>query len=403
MTDLQTLSAQEAAELLNISVNTLYSYVSRGLVRTEPSPDDPRARRYLREDIERLMQRKAYRRDPSKVAGDALDWGAPVLESALTLISGDGGHFYRGISALELAQTSTFEAVAGLLWLDDVEIGSRLFSGRDHDAPPETPLDLRVVCEGLIAALAQIDDVSAYNTAPENVVRGGARIIGRMVTTITGRQFAGGSCARALAEAWAGENTDVDALARLIDTALILCADHELNASSFAARVAAGTGANPYMAVIAGLAALSGHRHGGATRRVEAFMRPLTDAKNARAAVEDALRRGDMIPGFGHRLYPYGDPRARVLIEAAEDAYPMARFWAVSGNMIGTMRALTDLLPNVDFALVVASRVAGLPDGAPLALFTLGRTAGWIAHALEQYEQDTLIRPRARYVGRKID
>jgi citrate synthase len=171
----------------------------------------------------------------------------------------------------------------------------------------------------------------------------------------------------------------------------VLLADHEFNASTFAARVAASTGASLAAAGLAGLATLSGPLHGGMASRVEAFL-----AEAARLGPEAAgrarLAQGLAIPGVGHPLYPRGDPRARALLEAfTPDPAIAAAARAAEG--------LTGAPANVDFALTALSAHLRLPPDAPFLLFAMGRCAGWQAHALEQARSGQLIRPRARYVG----
>jgi citrate synthase len=173
--------------------------------------------------------------------------------------------------------------------------------------------------------------------------------------------------------------------------ALVLLADHELNASTFAVRVAASTGASLSASVLAGLAALSGPRHGAHYLRVRAFLDE-AEVLGVRATVRRRLQQGVAIPGFGHPLYADGDPRARALL---------ARI-ALSGLEAEAVAAVDEAAgvpPNVDFALCALTRAAGLPPEAPFGLFAVGRCAGWIAHALEQHGAGALIRPRARYVG----
>jgi citrate synthase len=187
--------------------------------------------------------------------------------------------------------------------------------------------------------------------------------------------------------------------AGLIDRALVLCADHELNVSSFTARCVASAGAAPYAVVVAGLAALGGVKHGGNTERVEAFLDEIEASDDAERAVAARLRRGEAVPGFGHPLYPDGDPRAEALLAVLAGAYSgsMARQPAAEAAM--AVGNLMDERPNVDFALVALARTLRLPPGAALALFALGRTVGWVGHAIEQYQADIMVRPRALYVG----
>jgi citrate synthase len=180
---------------------------------------------------------------------------------------------------------------------------------------------------------------------------------------------------------------------------LILCADHELNVSSFTARCVASAGSNPYAVVIAGLSALEGPKHGGAGARVEAMLHSLRTERDLRSAVAARFRRGERVDGFGHPLYRAGDPRAAVLMALLQKHYARSAELRYIINVERTVSALTREKPNVDFALAAVSRVLRLPPGSPLTMFAIGRTIGWIGHAIEQYATEQLIRPRAKYVG----
>ncbi|MCI0394832.1 MAG: citrate synthase family protein [Chloroflexi bacterium] len=396
-------TAQEAAGRLGIQPETLYAYVSRGLIHSEPAPGQSRARRYRAEDVERLLARKEQRRDPARVAEEALHWGAPVLESALTLIAG-GRFYYRGHDALALARRERFERVVALLWLGDLAAGPMpLLAG----APAEADLALPEGAAGhqelalverfqAVLLLAAARDATAYDLRPPAVVRVGARILSLLGGTAAGRPFGPEGMAAALQRAWAPDISQAEAL---LNSALILCADHELNASSFTARVVAGAQATPYQVVLAGLAALQGRRHGGYTERVATLFREAESAENARATLAARLRRGEAIPGFGHVLYPEGDPRARLLLDQVAGALPGWPAVELAQALAGAAADLVGDRPTLDFALVALAEALDLPAGSALALFALGRAAGWIAHALEQYETGHLIRPRARYAG----
>ena len=186
---------------------------------------------------------------------------------------------------------------------------------------------------------------------------------------------------------------------RLLNAALVLSADHELNISAFTARCVSSAESTPYAVVSAGLAALLGVRHGGASELVGAFLREVETPQNARSAIVSRLRRGENIPGFGHRLYPEGDPRGRLLLQWAAEADPQAPAVELAAAVAAEVKDVIGARPNLDFGLAIVCQVLGLPSHAPLTLFALGRTAGWIGHALEQYENNRFIRPRARYVG----
>jgi citrate synthase len=186
-----------------------------------------------------------------------------------------------------------------------------------------------------------------------------------------------------------------------LDLALVLLADHELNASSFAARVAASTDAPLLACMLAALCTLSGPRHGGACDRVEALLDEAATLTRPRDVVERRVRRGEAVPGFGHALYPAGDPRAPVLLEQAR---ALARQSPGRGQRLAACFAVADVMqrqglpPTVDFALVTLTRALGLSPGAAALLFALGRSAGWVAHVLEQRRSTAVLRPRARYV-----
>ncbi|MHB8625006.1 MAG: citrate synthase [Aggregatilineales bacterium] len=396
------VTAKDAATLLGVSMGTLYSYVSRGLIRSEAVNGDHRARRYYAEDIAKIRTRKANRRNPAQVAEDALHWGLPVLESALTLIT-DEGVYYRGQDVFALATEYTFEQVAALLWLGDFGASERLFAANrlpdrlaritecvkslsaDH-LPPIHQLSVAL-------ALAEVDDLAAYNLRPEPAAQAGARILALMIGVLT--DLPASPIAEALAAAWSPGMVNA---AELINAALIVCADHELNASSFTARVAASADANPYAAVTAGLAALRGIKHGGSVEQAEALLRELSQS-DVREVIADRLRRGERIPGFGHRLYPDGDPRAVFLLELTKRYCPGATVLALTQQLIEAVRTTIDQPPNLDLTLATIGHVLNWPRGGALALFALGRTAGWIGHVIEQYQSGQLIRPRARYIG----
>jgi citrate synthase len=390
------LSAEAAADLLGVKAATLYSYVSRGLIRSEIETDGSRQRRYLAEDVQKLVERKSLRRDPARAAQDALHWGTPVLESSITLIT-DTHLYFRGHDAAELARTWTFEQVAALIWTDDEANAAQLFGTQPAAAPyldkirglHINPLQAITIALTLAAA----DDLAAYDLSPAAVARTGARILRLMTAALTDRESSETTIAARLAGAWSPGDVD------LFNAALIVSADHELNASSFAARVVAGVDATPYNVVAAGLAALQGFKHGGYTERVSALLREIGDPSRARLTLAERLRRGEGIPGFGHRLYPNGDPRATLLLSMLAEAYPKSPTLALTHAVIAEGTAITGQHPTIDLALAAMEQTLHLPPGAALLLFALGRTAGWIGHASEQYQTQQIIRPRARYNG----
>lgn len=388
-------TADEVSAELGISKATLYSYVSRGLLRSAESGSKTRAKRYLAEDVLRLKQRQEQRRNPTQAAATALHFGDPVLESAITLIA-DGQYYYRGHLVIDLARSQSFEAVAALLW------GGTL----GDDAPFTTVNQLfnmtyaaqvqgATLAEQFQLALLQVapTDLGAYHFEATAVMRTGIRILHLLTRVVTGVD-APGPIAERLQRAW---QPDAVEMIPWLDSALILCADHELNISSFTARCVASAGSTPYAAVVAALAALQGYKHGGASERVAACLAAAT--VDPQGAVRDYLRRGETLPGFGHHLYPNGDPRGQFLLALAQRARPDAPVLAVAAAVVETAWQAIQLAPNVDFGLVVLAQALELPPYAPFALFALGRTAGWIGHMMEQYALDQTIRPRSRYIG----
>ena len=403
------VDAAEACALLNVKRQTLYAYVSRGLVRSL-GRDAGGHHRYSREDLSRLRARHDARAGHGPVAAAALRWGEPVLESALTAIGPDGPR-YRGHAAVELAARSTpFEAVSDLLvadlplpprgvrpaWPRPLTLGpiARL-------VPPGTP-GLFVMAT-VVPALA----VRALGGGPleGEVEIDRARSLQRTLAASLALGRAPERVAAALAASSVAEAAAIALGARgpraisAIEELLVISADHELNVSCFTARVTASAGAELFACVAAALQAMTGARHGAAPDRVEALLTEAGEPRRAAEIVRARRRRGESVPGFGHLLYPAGDPRATRLLALAR-RLPATRLSTVVQRCVTAMARAGGELPTLDVGLVAVTAALGLPHGSASALFALGRTAGWIAHSLEQRAQGFLLRPRARYIGR---
>jgi citrate synthase len=408
------LTAAEAAATLGVTRATLYAYASRGQVRSQAVSRRSRERRYYREDIERLKERQAARRDPAVVAARGLHWGGPVLESGITLIH-DGRLFYRGRDVAALAATMTAEETAELLWAAGTteradntgtiaKANSTSLASRSFEQPcPLSRAQLTAVrvsardrITRLQAALpiAAASDFSAADLRPPAVRLTGARIL-RLLTAVLAGANAPLPMHQALQRTWAPKRP---AVAEVIRAALVLCADHELNVSTFTARCAASAGASPYDVVSAALATFKGFKHGGAASRVLQLAASSSTLQRARAAIAEHLREGHAVPGFGHPLYPHGDPRGRILLELAESS-GNGTAWGSFRHLVRAGRDVLQDAPNLDCGLAAITRTFELPDDAPTVLFAAGRTIGWIAHAIEEYASGELIRPRARYTG----
>ncbi len=398
------MSAAEAAQALGISLPTLYSYVSRGLLRSEFADARKRTRRYHAEDVQRLKERQEIRRDPQKVVDTALHWGTPLLPSALTLIEG-GRFYYRGQDALDMAVNSTVEQVAAWMWTGNAAQANVLFSQPLLPLPPHVESLLPLLREvppmerfQAVLPLLAAEDVAAYDFRPFPVALTGARLLRRMAMLAVNEEK--GSAEEGIA-GWLqqAQKPQHPQAAPLFNAALILCADHELNVSSFTARCVASAGSPPYAVVSAGLAALQGVKHGGMSARVEALFRETGRPEQARDLIAQRIRRGETVPGFGHRLYPDGDPRGKLLLELVKSAYPQAPSVQLAMALAEAAESALREQPNIDFALATLCSTLELPSGTAITLFALGRAIGWIGHAIEEYQADHLIRPRAHYTG----
>lgn len=384
------VSSREAAQMLGVGRSTVYAYVSRGLIRSRPVAGT-RRHEYAKADVEALVQRKQARRDPGAAVVEALDVrGMPVLSSGITLIQ-NGRLFYRGRDVLSL----TDDALAGRLTFEDV--AALLWGETDFEHSPEAPkaplrrhLDALPPIEALQSWLAAVGphDPAAHSLHPPVVRAAASRMLQGMAAVAARSWPPGESVAATLAQGWSCTSTKAR---RKLDAALIACADHELNVSTFTARCVASSGSTVYMAVTAALAALRGFRHGGHTERIAEM---LEDEGAPREVLSARLRRGAALPGFGHPLYPDGDPRGRLVMGLAT-----GRGCRRAHALAQAVQEMLGLQPNLDYALVALSRSLQLPREAPLVLFALGRCAGWVAHVLEQYEGGTMIRPRADYRG----
>jgi citrate synthase len=389
------MTAAEAASRLRVSRPTLYAYVSRGYIRSQAMPGSSRARGYSRDDVERLRRRTEERRNPDQAAAHALQWGMPILESSITLIDGNR-LFYRGHDAVTLATTRPVAEVASLIWTGQFHsvfaAPSTLMPKSERRRSDDLPFLSRA--QSVLAA-ASVHDPMAFDPRAQSAALCGWRIVHLLRRVATGPHSSAPTIDRALGRAWGVGDRGVD----LLRAALILCADHELNVSAFTARCVASAGSTPYAVVIAGLAALEGTKHGGASARMEVLLETLRHARDLRTALAERLRRGEPSAGFGHPLYPNGDPRAATLVDLIRDRYPKSAEATFILELAKAAGGLGRERPNLDFALAALARVLQLPPGSPLTLFAIGRSIGWIGHAIEQYTTDQLIRPRAKYTG----
>ena len=417
------LTAAQAAQRLGVKPATLYAYVSRGVLRRDRAADG-RGSLFDAEEVERLARRGRPRRPAG--AADI------TVESAITELTADSLRF-RGHDATRLAVTRTFEEVAELLWTGEFPPTHAVPPGRS--VPPmtwqATPVALAVAraaqaalpagtlplerLQVIVPVMAATDSLRLQLDRPA-VLAAARNLIAGMVDCLPAPSSSGtgpadqtsatssapsGSSAPIAERLWSMlcDRRPTPELLRALSAALVLLADHELAASTLAARVAASVRADPYAVVGTGLGAMSGVLHGGASLGVETLIAAARGPQDVPRVVGELLRRGEKIPGFGHFVYRSGDPRAVVLLGLVRRAAPKSGQLAVAEAVLAEVGRKSLPEPNIDFAVATLVRVVGMVTGAGEAVFAVARTAGWIAHALEAYAGGGPLRPRAVYTG----
>jgi citrate synthase len=370
------VTAEEALARLKTKSQTLYANVSRGRIQARPDPGDPRRSLYRLEDVQRMAERQKGRRQSSVLAAETIRWGEPVLPTSISGIE-NGRLFYRGTDACVLADDKRLEDIAAILWElgeTNVKVAAGAYSGGTRMG----------AAFAVLAARAPIDLPTLGRTSA--ILRlEAAEVLASVASALAPSPHASPLHER-LAASWKQPNA-----ATAIRSALVLSAEHELNVSAFAARVTASSGAALSATVLSGLTALIGPRHGGAWISVSRLIERAATS-SARDAIREMLASEGVVRAFGHRLYPKGDPRAKAIMASFEapDVY---------GELAQAGEELLGEPINIDFALSALAAAFKLPDEAPLTIFALARTVGWLAHALEQVESGQLIRPRAHYTG----
>jgi citrate synthase len=374
------MTAKAALEQLRVRPQTLYAYVSRGRIQVQPNPDDPRRSLYSAPDVERLARSSRAVRRPSAVAASTIAWGEPMLTSAVSTILA-GRLIYRGVDVVALSREAGLEEAATLLW----EASPCVFANVIDDDQPRLG-DPSAAALALLARRAAVDP-PLLDRGADDLHTEAARLVKGLAGAIAGNSAnAGERIHDHLTRSWRAPGA-----AEPLRRALVLLADHELNVSTFAARVTASSGASLAACLLSGLAALTGPRHGRAS--LELIRLAYRAEREGVAAALRALsdRNGEM-PGFGHPLYAGVDPRAAALLDSFEPP-------TVYRELRDSLARDHGLAPNIDFALAALAARFGLPNEAPFLIFAIARSTGWIAHALEQARDGALIRPRARYIG----
>lgn len=383
------MTAEEAAQALGVNVATVYAYVSRKILRAY-RPPGVRSSKYWRADVERIR---------SKAPAAGRDVDPLVSQTQITALT-DTGPFYRGRSAVELAETETVESVAALLWRADE---SAIFP----DQAPKTSKAIERFwpsIEGLtsvdkalaIFPLIERENPRAYDLSPAGFARTGGEAMRWYAAILVGAER---PTAEPLHVVVARNARNQEAMQDIARRLLVLSADHELDPTTYAVRAVANVGINPYRFLLTGLITSAGRRLPfSQPDAVNRFMDDLSRADDPKDAVVERLRVGDTIPGFGSDIYPKGDPRAAALLKAMNvSLYDDPDLQRVN-KAIDVMRELTGLEPALGLVNNLVNRKLGAKslDGNRLRL---GRMAGWIAHAMEQYLENDMVRPHAAYVG----
>jgi citrate synthase len=419
------LTAEEAAGQLGVKLGTLYAYVSRGWLKSYRRRVGRQAL-YRRADIEALRGVIAPERGRrARSLPDASSWvtvaqpksvaespapGVIVTESAVSSIV-EGRLAYRGYPIEEIVEHASFEEVCLLLWDGErpaapaaAELSEAIGSAK---LPPPASSAISALGEDAPAILkmsAMMPALAAWERGADGLTRiERAKLIVSMLPlplAAKPRSAEDRSMAERLLRSAAGTAaSDWEVIA--MNRVLAACAEHEMNASTFAARVVASTGADLYASVLAALCSMSGPIHGGACDRIEQMFSEIDDGMRIEEGLDLFGRENRLPPGFGHAIYPDGDPRAILLKETAQTIARRKgrKLYEVALKVESAVWKRERLRPNLDFYLTVCTRMLGFPRGLPAAIFAIGRSAGWIAHAIEQYANNRLIRPRMRYRG----
>ncbi|MEU9893777.1 citrate synthase [Streptomyces phaeochromogenes] len=399
--DARRISTKQAAELLGVKPETVYAYVSRGQLSSRRSTGG-RGSTFDTKEVEALARRN--RREPAESSPAA---GKLSVRTRITLIDKDR-YYFRGVDATELAARHSYEEVAEWLWTGVLRPGATFtapeasvaVARRAVDALPEHtgPTD-RLRVAAIAAATA---DPLRFDLSEQAVLGTARTLIPTLVAALPPKSpdhRDGSSLAHRLWARLSGREAD-EASLRALDTALALLVDHDLAASTLAVRVAASARAHAYAAVSAGLGVLEGPLHGAASGLAHRMLLDVLDRGTAAPVVADELRAGRRVPGLGHRIYPGEDPRARVLFGLLEDVPRAAPALAAARDIVDTTARHVPLHANVDLALAVLTASSGMHASAGEAIFAVARTAGWIAHVLEEYDEAPLrMRPSGHYVG----
>jgi citrate synthase len=375
--------------------------VSRGLIRSEDCDGSKRSRKYRAEDIFRLSERRELRKNPDKATENALSWGAPILDSAITLIS-EGQLYYRGYNAIALADQRYFEDVASLLWTGYLPErgGTRLtdlseFANLLDATPAHDELDMLDQVQRILPSIAA-QDIAMEDLRANSVVTSGTKILSMLAAFVVRNSDPETAICKRLQEFWA---PDKPGAAEILNAMLVLCADHELEPSTFTARCVASMRSNPCAVVTACLSVLQGHTYREKYFQIGKLFADVWQSGSAKGTIARWLREGLTIPGFSHPLYPEGDPRAQHILQLLLNQQERSSKLRLFFEVLQEVERVLKEKPNLELSLFAVATFLEQDMHCARAIFTLGRCAGWIAHAIEQYQVKEFFRPRARYIG----
>lgn len=370
------ITMDEACKRLGVRPQTIYAYVSRRKLEVTSDPADSRRSLYRAEDVDSLARRKQAGRKHETLATNTLFGAEPSIPTALSTFLRER-LYYRGQDAVRLAASGSLEEIAHLLW--------------DAQQAVDFSSAARVASPGRVAAFKTLATLAANGHSTHGRM---TRVLHHECQSLVGElanAFGAQPGHQPLHTRFALGWKQSPQVGNLLRTAMALLVDHELTSSAFAARIAASTGASLPACLLSGLTTLSGPLHGDASGRVQALFNEV-ERQGEDQVIAHHLSTGLPLAGFGHPIYPDGDPRAAALLALFDPSEVIARF-------IEKAVRLTGLQPNIDVALAALVRHYGLPDDAAFAIFATARSIGLLAHSLEQLGVGQVIRPRGRYVG----
>jgi citrate synthase len=390
----QRITAAEAAARLGVKRETIYAYVSRGLLHSQRHIDG-KSSTFDPGEIDRFRRRKADDR-PGRLE-------VPVT-SGITEVT-DGHVHYRGHDLVELVgQSPTYEAVAELLWNGELRECEPWSTDRSVSTAVRravkalpthaTPTDRMMA--GVVAAGAL--DPFRDDRSLDGATATARRLIRAIVDSLPDQADSGSD--RIAARLWVRLTDRDPADHGLLDIALMILADHGMATSTLAARLAASTRAGPHAILLAGLGAVAGPLHGAASRTVHLMFEDAA-ARGADAAIAEVMRRDGKVPGVGHFIHRTNDPRHDLLFDALADRPIDEDRMDVVASVVARTGDRIPVAPNVDLALGALTFITDMSPDAGEVIFAIARTAGWIAHALEEYDETPIrFRPVGRYVAR---